>query len=148
MHQWTGGGVCRHASARPQLRLDFMLFCDLDLFAPVPDATTHCRFRNTLVKGGVHDDLLAGVCRQIGDHGPKRWNVPPAPAAIPVRHASAAGQERREAYARLQNEIQRPCPLGRGKLHRQAPQRAPANRAGSPVNIMVKGANTQAGIGR
>ncbi|MBD0864241.1 MAG: transposase [Rhodobacteraceae bacterium] len=39
---------------RPQLRLDFMLFCDLDFFAPVPDATTHCRFRNALVKGGVH----------------------------------------------------------------------------------------------
>ncbi|MBD0864537.1 MAG: transposase [Rhodobacteraceae bacterium] len=24
-----------------------MLFCGLDLFAPVPDATTHCRFRNS-----------------------------------------------------------------------------------------------------
>ncbi|MBD0865238.1 MAG: transposase [Rhodobacteraceae bacterium] len=34
------------AGARAQLRLDFMLFCGLDLFAPVPDATTHCRFRN------------------------------------------------------------------------------------------------------
>ncbi|MBD0865182.1 MAG: transposase [Rhodobacteraceae bacterium] len=32
--------------ARPQLRLDFMLFCGFDLFASVPDATTHCRFRN------------------------------------------------------------------------------------------------------
>ncbi|MBD0866542.1 MAG: transposase [Rhodobacteraceae bacterium] len=27
------------------MRLDFMLFCGLDLFALVPDATTHCRFR-------------------------------------------------------------------------------------------------------
>ena len=27
-------------------------------YAPVPDKTTHCRFRNPLVKGGVHDDLL------------------------------------------------------------------------------------------
>ncbi|MBD0865044.1 MAG: transposase [Rhodobacteraceae bacterium] len=34
------------AGARPQLRLDFMLFCGLELFAPVPDATTHCRLRN------------------------------------------------------------------------------------------------------
>ncbi|MBD0864400.1 MAG: transposase [Rhodobacteraceae bacterium] len=23
-----------------------MLFCGLELFAPVPDATTHCHFRN------------------------------------------------------------------------------------------------------
>ncbi|MBD0865924.1 MAG: transposase [Rhodobacteraceae bacterium] len=49
------------AGARPQLRLDFMLFCGLGLFAPVPDETTRCRFRDTLVKGGVHDQLLAGV---------------------------------------------------------------------------------------
>ncbi|MBD0865227.1 MAG: transposase [Rhodobacteraceae bacterium] len=34
------------AGARHQLRLDFMLFCGLDLFVPVPDGTTHCRFRN------------------------------------------------------------------------------------------------------
>ncbi len=31
----------------------------------------HCRFRNALVKGGVHDDLLAEVCRQLEDHGLK-----------------------------------------------------------------------------
>ncbi|MBD0864747.1 MAG: transposase [Rhodobacteraceae bacterium] len=35
------------AGACPQLRLDFMLCCGLDLFAPVPDATTHCSFRNS-----------------------------------------------------------------------------------------------------
>ncbi|MBD0866426.1 MAG: transposase, partial [Rhodobacteraceae bacterium] len=34
------------SGARPQLRLNFMLFCGLDLFAPVPDETTHCYFRN------------------------------------------------------------------------------------------------------
>lgn len=54
-----------------KVRLDFMLFCGLDLHAPVPDETTHCRFRNALVKGGVYDDLLAEVCRQIEDHGLK-----------------------------------------------------------------------------
>ena len=63
----------------PQLRLDLMLFCGLDLFVPVPDETTHCRFRNALVKGGIHDDLAVGVCRQIGDCGPKRWKVPTPP---------------------------------------------------------------------
>ena len=48
-----------------------MLFCGLDLHAPVPDETTHCRFRTALVKGGVYDDLLAEVCRQIEAHGLK-----------------------------------------------------------------------------
>lgn len=42
-----------------------MLFCGLSSSAPVPDETTHCRFRNALVKGGVYDDLLAKLCRQL-----------------------------------------------------------------------------------
>jgi len=54
-----------------KVRLDFMIFCGLDLHAPVPDETTHCRFRNALVKGGVYDDLLSEVCRQIEAHGLK-----------------------------------------------------------------------------
>ena len=54
-----------------KVRLDFMIFCGLDLHAPVPDETTHCRFRNALVRGGVYDDLLAEVCRQIEGHGLK-----------------------------------------------------------------------------
>ena len=29
-----------------KVRLDFMMFCGLGLHAPVPDETTHCRFRN------------------------------------------------------------------------------------------------------
>ena len=54
-----------------KVRLDFMIFCGLDLHGPVPDETTHCRFRNTLVRGGVYDALLAEVCRQIEAHGLK-----------------------------------------------------------------------------
>ena len=54
-----------------KVRLDFMIFCGLDLHARVPDETTHCRFRNALVKGGVYDDLLAEVCAQIEAHGLK-----------------------------------------------------------------------------
>lgn len=54
-----------------KVRLDFMLFCGLDLHKPVPDETTHCRFRNALVRGGVYDDLLAEVCRQIETRGLK-----------------------------------------------------------------------------
>ena len=94
-----------------------MLFCGLDLFAPVPDATTHCHFRNALMQGGVHDDLLAGVCRQIKDHGPKRrprQSTRRSRRAFQCRHASAIGQERPEAYAGRQDDIQRLCPAGRG----------------------------------
>ncbi len=54
-----------------RVRLDFMVFCGLDLHSTVPDETTHCRFRNALVIGGVYDALLAEVCRQIEDHGLK-----------------------------------------------------------------------------
>jgi transposase, IS5 family len=54
-----------------KVRLDFMIFCGLDLHAVVPDETTDCRFRNALVKRGVYDELLAEVCRQIEDHGLK-----------------------------------------------------------------------------
>ena len=54
-----------------KVRLDFMIFCGLDLHAPVPDKMTHCRFRNTLVRGGVYDDLLAEICVQINAHGLK-----------------------------------------------------------------------------
>ena len=67
----------RHGLSDPKLeralkvRLDFMIFCGLDLHAPVPDETTHCRFRTALVRGEVYDDLLAEVCRQIEAHGLK-----------------------------------------------------------------------------
>ena len=40
-----------------KVRLDFMIFCGLDLHAPVPDETTHCRFRNALVKIVVNTAL-------------------------------------------------------------------------------------------
>ena len=54
-----------------KVRLDFMMFCGLDLNALVPDETTHCRFRNTLIKADVYDDLLAEVCVQLEGHGLK-----------------------------------------------------------------------------
>ena len=62
-----------------KVRLDFMLFCGLDLYSSVPDHTTHCRFRNDLVDGGVFDALLDEVCRQLEGHGLK---VKQAEAAI------------------------------------------------------------------
>ena len=37
-----------------KVRLDFMMFCDFSLSDDVGDETTHCRFRNALIKGGMH----------------------------------------------------------------------------------------------
>jgi len=54
-----------------RVRLDFMVFCGLDLHTPVPDETTHCRFRNALVEASVYDDLLSQICRQLEGHGLK-----------------------------------------------------------------------------
>ena len=75
-----------------RVRPGFMLFCGLGLHAPVPDGTTRCRFRNALVKGGVHDGLPAGVCRRTEDHG---LRPPEAEAAIvdatPVQGAARPG---------------------------------------------------------
>lgn len=62
-----------------RVRLDFMLFAGLDLHGSVPDETTHCRFRNALVKADIYDALLGEVCRQIEKHGLK---VKEAEAAI------------------------------------------------------------------
>ena len=90
-----------------KVRLDFMIFCGLDLHAPVPDETTHCRFRNALVKGGVYDDLLGEVCRQIEDHGLKLKEAEAAiidatlveSAARPSTHIDAP-EDRAEGEAR------------------------------------------------
>ncbi|MBD0865444.1 MAG: hypothetical protein GDA36_07495, partial [Rhodobacteraceae bacterium] len=43
-----------------------------------------CPMRRPIAVFATFDNLLAGVCRQIEDHGPKHCKVPPAPAAIPV----------------------------------------------------------------
>jgi IS5 family transposase len=89
-----------------KVRLDFMRFCGLGLHAPVPDETTHCRFRNALVAGGVFDDLLAEVCHQIEGHGLKLRAAEAAiidatlirSAARPRTHVEAA-QDRAEGDA-------------------------------------------------
>ena len=66
--QWHGLSDAKLERAL-NVRLDFMVFCGLDLHGAVPDHSTLCRFRNALVTSGVFDDLLAEVCRQIEDHG-------------------------------------------------------------------------------
>lgn len=66
--QWHGLSDAKLERAL-NVRLDFMVFCGLDLHGAVPDNSTLCQFRNALVASGVFDDLLAEVCRQIEDHG-------------------------------------------------------------------------------
>lgn len=90
-----------------KVRLDFMLFCGLDLHAPVPDETTHCRFRNALVEAEVYDDLLAEVCRQIEMHGLKLKQAEAAiidatliaSAARPRGHIEGVAEDRAEDEA-------------------------------------------------
>lgn len=87
-----------------RVRLDFMVFCGLDLHAPVPDETTHCRFRNALVDVEIYDDLLAEVCRQLEDHGLKMRQAEAAiidatlieSAARPRSYIETIAQDRQE----------------------------------------------------
>jgi IS5 family transposase len=62
-----------------RVRFDFMQFAGPNLYGSLPDETTHCQFRNALVKAGAYDALLAEVCREIENHGLK---VKEAAAAI------------------------------------------------------------------
>lgn len=48
-----------------KVRLDFMLFCGASVLKNSPDHTTICRFRNALVKLGLHGALLEEVNRQL-----------------------------------------------------------------------------------
>jgi len=137
-----------------KILLDFMLFCGFDLLAPVTDKTTHYRFRNVLVKGGIHDDLLTGVCRQIRDHGAKAAIIDttaPAAISVPTRKHGGSGTARK--YAGLQDNIQRLCPPGRGpdwesfidRVHKGHLRTGP----GTPgFDTMVEGAKAQARTGR
>ena len=87
-----------------RVRFDFMLFAGLDLHCTVPDETTHCRFRNALVKAGAYDGLLAEVCRQIEGHGLKMKEADAAiidatlieSAARPRTHVEALPEDRAE----------------------------------------------------
>ena len=90
-----------------RVRFDFMLFAGLDLDCTVPDETTHCRFRNALVKAGAYDALLAEVCRQIEGHGLKIKEAGAAiidatlieSAARPRTHVEAPPEDRAENEA-------------------------------------------------
>ena len=73
----------------------------------VPDETTHCRFRNALIKADAYEGLLAEVCRQIEGHGVQMKEAAAAiidatlieSAARPHTHVEARPEDRLENEA-------------------------------------------------
>lgn len=53
------------------VRIDFMLFCDLDLMNNIPDETTICRFRNRLIEKNLLHKLLTEINSQLEESGLK-----------------------------------------------------------------------------
>jgi len=54
-----------------RVRLDFMLFTDLEIGADLPDETTLCRFRNKLIDKGLDKKLFEEINRQLEEIGLK-----------------------------------------------------------------------------
>ena len=54
-----------------RVRLDFLVFCEFDLGAELPDHTTICRFRNRLIKAKLDETLLAEINGQLAHKGLK-----------------------------------------------------------------------------
>lgn len=52
-----------------QMRVDFIIFCGLNLHEQAPDETTLCRFRNRLINAGKLSGLLASINQQLQAHG-------------------------------------------------------------------------------
>jgi len=91
-----------HSLSDPELeqslkfRLDFAWFVGIDVFGSVPDETTHCRFRNALIKADFFDALLAEVNRQLEMQGIK---VKQAQAAIiDATLIQSAARSKRKPY--------------------------------------------------
>lgn len=51
-----------------RVRIDFILFCGMDLLTDMPDETTLCRFRNRLIKTGKLPLLLSEINHQLQAH--------------------------------------------------------------------------------
>jgi IS5 family transposase len=100
-HRLTG----RTLERALKVRLDFTIFCGLDLHAGVPDEATQCRFRNALAKGGVYDDLLAEVCCQIDSHGLKLKEAEAAIMDAPPGERAARGRPLRASEKRFSKMV-------------------------------------------
>lgn len=93
-----------------KVRLDFMLFAGLDLHAPVPDETTHCRFRNALVEKDLYDALLAEICHQLEAHGLKLRAAQAAIIDATLIKSAARPRSHIEGIAEDRAEDQVPAP--------------------------------------
>lgn len=54
-----------------KVRLDFLVFCEFDLGAALPDHSTICRFRNRLVGAKLDEALLTEINEQLARRGLK-----------------------------------------------------------------------------
>lgn len=54
-----------------RLRIDFIIFSGFDTEDRIPDETTLCRFRNKLIKRGLHTVLFGEINRQLEEKGIK-----------------------------------------------------------------------------
>lgn len=115
-----------------------MLFCGLDLHSPVPDHSTHCRFRNALVEAGVYDDLLSEVCSQLESHGLK---VKEAEAAI-IDATLIASVARPNSYidgCDIAKDREEPLEDQAGQMHYSADADARWIKKGSKSTFGYKG---------
>lgn len=120
-----------------RVRLDFMLFAGLELHKPVPDETTHCRFRNALVRAGVFDRLLAEVCAQLEGHGLK---VKQAEAAIiDATLIASAARPRKELEAPVQDREEPSDPEAGHELQFSADAEARWLKKGNKSTLGYKG---------
>ena len=120
-----------------RVRLDFMLFAGLELHKPVPDETTHCRFRNALVRAGVFDPLLGEVCCQLEGHGLK---VKEAKAAIiDATLIKSAARPRKEIEAPPQDREEEETPDDQGPLQFSADADARWIKKGKKSMLGYKG---------
>ena len=114
-----------------------MLFAGLELYKPVPDETTHCRFRNVLIRAGVFDNLLAEVCRQLEDHGLK---VKEAEAAIiDATLIESAARPRKEIGVPPQDREEEETPEDQGQLQFSADSDARWLKKGKKSTLGYKG---------
>lgn len=76
------------------VRLDFMLFCGAAIIDHSPDHSTICRFRNTLVRLELYEEVLAEVNRQLQAHGLMMQAAPVA--VVDATVIESAARPRRE----------------------------------------------------
>lgn len=80
-------------------RLSFSAFVGIGMDESCPDSTTICRFRRSLIKAGIYDDLFAEVDRQLQERGVavKRGTIVDAGATSKVRRPRARASKQQEA---------------------------------------------------